>query len=371
MKKKVLIGTVVIWVISVSVFFNIYAYQIVEINAKFRVFVTSGKFEHRVFNVEGLPVSQSPRMEDFVSPFYVVHYGLYYSTNIVKNKYNYESIHWRNDPSLEYWNVPPDINEVKNFKKYFYNCADWLANHVDYRFGAAHFLYNFDWPYKGYPSGQLRAPWWSGLTDGYAIVLLLRAYEYFGEERFVAIAKDLYESVLLSIDKGGSLSRLDGMPWIEEYVDPRFEAEHMAYVFNGMVYATYGIEAYEEFFNIKSGRSKELYSAVFKFVDRFNNKGWSYYDLIGNSNNIKYHKIHAIILKDLLMRQGAMAAPHLFNILNEWNETANSPGFYYVLRGPAGIALYHFICLYFLLIFFPLVIYIVASYFHKKYVGEK
>lgn len=354
MNRKLLFFVMCAWSCFVVLMFNFYAYEIFEINARVRVFVTSGELEHRKFNEEGLPVSISPRVGTFVSPFYVVHYGLYYSDYMTVNPSSRKGAHWREDPSLKYWNAAPDMKEAKNFEKYFYNSASWLVENVSYEFGAAHLLYDFDWPYKGYPSGGLKAPWWSGLTDGYAIILLLRAYDHFGEERFLKTAKDLYLSVLLPTDKGGSLSSKNGKPWIEEYVDPRFSSEEMAYVFNGMVYATYGVEAYEEFSRDNLGLASRLYDSIFSLTPAFDKDGWSYYDLIGNPNNIKYHIIHTVLLEDMMERRPeGLRYKQIESIAEGWKVMKANPGFGYLFFGPVSVATYHFIITLVVLLVFP------------------
>uniref|UniRef100_UPI00334035A7 D-glucuronyl C5-epimerase family protein n=1 Tax=Castellaniella defragrans TaxID=75697 RepID=UPI00334035A7 len=267
---------------------------------------------------------------------------------------------------MDEWNVKPHINNTKEAERYFYNSADWLYKNADYQSGLPHFIYKFNWPYKGYPSGGLEAPWWSGLTDGYAIILLLRAYDYFKEEKFLVLAGDLYKSVLTKVEDGGSLSFIKGQPWIEEYIDPRFKSENMAYVFNGMVYATYGIEAYENFSKISNRKSESLYRAIFNMLPFFDRNGWSDYDLLGNSNNIKYHKIHVALLGDLLKRKNGKIKEDAASIAMRWRWTAQNPGVYYLLYGPRGVAYYHFVVLLFAVINIPALLYVIISYRSKR-----
>ena len=67
--------------------------------------------------------------------------------------------------------------------------------------GLTHLLYDFDWPYAAYPDGKLKAPWWSGLTDAYATTLLLRAWDCFGDQRYLDTAKQLYSSAISPVEK--------------------------------------------------------------------------------------------------------------------------------------------------------------------------
>lgn len=350
--KKSILGS--LWVVFVTLVFIFFAYPIFELNAKIRVFLTTGDFGHRTFDEAGLPVSRSPKIGAFLSPFYVVHYGLQYSDYVKDKNSSYVGLHWREDPSHAKWNVPRDSAERASFESYFYEASNWLVENLSFQFGFAHYLYVFNWPYKGFPTDHLKAPWWSGLTDGYAILLLLRAYDHFGEERFLRTASSLYESVTSDIEKGGSMSVLRGSPWIEEYVDPRFAAREMSFVFNGMVYATYGIEAYEKY--VDGGGKKiaqELYRSIFKNAALFDLRGWSSYDLLGSANNIKYHLIHASLIQDLNLRFPGFATKETLRLERDWVRTSRFPGFYYVLYGPKSIAYFHFLSMYVVFAFFP------------------
>jgi hypothetical protein len=359
-----------VWIALSSIFFVLYAYPIFEINTKVRLFLTTGKLEHRAFDQDGLPVSHSPVVGEFRSPFYVVHYGLQYSDHLRTTNPQYRGLHWREDPSHAQWNVPRDVSEEPSFERYFYATANWLVENLDTRFGAAHYVYTFDWPYKGFPSGQLKAPWWSGLTDGYAILLLLRAHEHFGEQRFLTTASRLYNSVILQIEKGGSWSELDGSPWIEEYVDPRFQSNQLSYVFNGMVYATYGIEAYEALTLPSTKFAKSLYESIFMNAIRFDLAGWSSYDLLGNSNNIKYHLIHAALIKDLNNRFPDLATAETRHLEEEWSRSSRLPGLYYLIYGPKTIAYTHFIITFLLVAFLPVFLFKARSLFKHYFMRD-
>lgn len=350
-----------LWIVGTLFIFNKYAYNINEFNAKFRVLVTSGKLSHRNFDENGFAISTSPRIGDFISPFYVVHYGLIYSEEL-KDKISSDKLkqfHWREDPSLEYWNVPP-VGDNINYEEYFYNMAEWLVDNIQYFSGGYHYVYDFDWPYKGYPDGGLKAGWWSGLTDGYAIVLLLRAHEYFEDERFFDTATLLYNSLLKDIQEGGSVNYIDGNIWIEEYIDPRFSGSDMSYVLNGMIYATYGIISYENK-NNKQLYSEGLIQSITSSLSKFDLSGWSSYDLIGNSANIKYHNIHYSLLQDLRDREYNID----HDVLRSWEKGYNNPGLYFILKGPISMAYYHFLATFIFVIFFPIFTYLTTKLARK------
>ena len=359
----------IVWIIFVSFIFNKYAYDIFEFNTKVRVFIKEGKTSHRVFDEKGLPISYSARIGEFQSPFYVVHYAIIYSENIdYTNKSNNKI--WREDPSLEYWNVYPDLNDINVNKEKFKNSVDWLVENVDYSLnGNAHYLYNFDWPYKGFNNEKLDSGWWSGLTDAYAIIPLLRAYEMYGDEKYYEVASDLYKSSLTNYEEYGNLTYLNGDPWIEEYMDQNITGQDkLPYVLNGMIYSTFGINAFESL-NTKNNKniSPELFRSIASNIEKYDHNGWSYYDLYKNSNNIKYHLVHTALLKYLIEEERIDRFDKSVNKLSEkWSNTSKNPGFYYILRGNRVLSYYHFLMLYLLIIFIPFIFFLLRK-LRKKY----
>lgn len=332
--------------------FNFFAYEINQANAALRLFVKTGTWEIRRFDDQGLPISTSARVGEFISPFYVVHYGLAYSEGL-----GAKGLQWRSDPSMEYWNKPPEEHSQETNINYFKNSADWVIKNITFHKGQAHLLYDFDWPYSNYPNEGLSAPWWSGLTDGYAIILLLRAYDYFGDLKYYKMAESLYESVLTPVNQGGSTLTLNGCDWIEEYVDPELANKDMSFVLNGMVYATYGIEAFESNFIDSDGNKKSpsLYRCIEKNIRIFDLGGWSYYDGIGNPANIKYHFINYAIFLDMVNLEKISGA-ELEKAYESWKLGFDNPGIFYTIYGPVSIAYYHFIFTFLVFLFAPLVL---------------
>jgi len=352
-----------IFIVLVLYIFNVYAYQISNFNAAFRTFVVHQKLSLRVFD-DGIPVSYSASSEKFVSPFYVVHYGLIYSNNLMN-----DGGHWAEDATTKYWNVAPPKEMMKNKEHYFKDSVDWLLENIEEYKGRSHFLYNFDWPYRSHVNGGLKAPWWSGLTDGYAIILMLRAYDYFGDIRYLRMADSLYESVLTPISKGGSLNQHNGCPWVEEYVDPRIEPEMLSYVLNGAVYGAHGVREYEEYknYSASSRRSGLLYECIASNIEIFDRNGWSDYDALGNSANIKYHRINYYLIKDLF-DEGTIEAEDNASeeVLASWRLGVDNPGLYYLLKGPRSVAYYHFVVFLIICLLLPLATMLVLCKFLSR-----
>ncbi len=66
--------------------------------------------------------------------------------------------------------------------------------------------------------GDLEAPWYSGMTQGYAISFLLRYFDLTGDEESLPLIKKLLYFLKLPQSEGGTISITDkGFKWIEEY----------------------------------------------------------------------------------------------------------------------------------------------------------
>ena len=315
-----------------GILFNTFATQIDDLNAKMRNFLINGDINNKKFTQDGLPVYSSPRIGEYTSPFYVIHYGLEHTSKC--SQYNVsKKFHWRPDQTLAAWHESGITPSKDLLKKY----ADWVIENIKYdKRGNAHLFYNFDWPYEKFALGKLSSPWWSGLTDGHAITFMLRAYDCFADERYLRAATDLYASVTKPLSEGGSLSYLNGLPWIEEYIDRFVTIDTQTSVFNGMAYAYFGIKSFEEFKNFE-GIASDLRTSIIKNAHVFG-KGccWSYYDNVYESSNIKYHRVNLLLLKDDRLYDESLN--DLMTKL-EIGDKLTVP--FYFMYGPRTYALYH------------------------------
>lgn len=343
---------VFIYIILSFTLFNIFAYEIYQFNDKVRVFLMNGKSNVRTFDSNGIPVSHSRKIDNFISPFYVIHYGIIYS-NIIKEKKFNESEHWKDDPSLKYWNVQiNDINKEKA-KFFFKNTLDWLEKNISYTNGKAHFIYNFEWVYSGYPNGKLSNPWWSGLTDSYAIILFLRAYDIFNDNKYLILANDLYNSVITDFNQYGSLTKLNKSPWIEEYVDPiNINTNNkMSFVLNGMIYSTYSIYAYEKYKNINHFQ-KKLFESIENNLLNYIDNSWIKYDLIGNDTNMKYYLVTKSLI-DRLKKDGFLNG-EIKDHIKIMSSFDNLLAVNYILNGARSTSWLQFTIFFLIVVFLPL-----------------
>lgn len=339
--------------LGISVF-NYFAMEIFDFNAAVRTLVVNGTFDRRSFDEDGLPVYSSPRIGKYTSPFYVVHYGLEYSESCRAEVRASDEYHWQLDETLKYWHSSPLNADLEIFR----TSADWVVNNIEYDTnGNAHLYYHFDWPYKNHPGGILRAPWWSGLAEGHAIILLMRAADCFDDKRYSIAAEALYDSILTNVEQGGSLVKLNDQPWVEEYVDSKAPNEGLSRVFNGMVYAYFGVEAFER----KKGKYKmapALRESIISNAKVFDLGYWSYYDAIGSSANIKYHRVNLALILD-----SRVSDERLIEIAQRWRVGADFTIPFYFIHGPSGIAKYHYMVVFLVLVFF---FYVTLFYVSKR-----
>ncbi len=93
------------------------------------------------------------------------------------------------------------------------------------------------WTSESRKQYNLKDGWVSGMTQGQAISLYLRAYQLFENNEYLETAKKIYNSFKYDFDDGG-FKRTDeyGCTWYEEYPTSK-----PSYVLNGFIYAMFGI----------------------------------------------------------------------------------------------------------------------------------
>ena len=165
------------------------------------------------------------------------------------------------------------------------------------------FPYVFNYPFCG--KDLQIAPWYSGMAQGAALTLFSRLYRLTGNKKYRDIADGVFRSFkrykgvkdpwISCIDKDQHL-------WFEEY--PHAIPSH---VFNGMVFAIYGV--YDYYCVMKSPESEKYLQAslttVKQNVDLIRDEGEvSYYCLKYDWRNPTYHPLHIRQLKILTKISG-------------------------------------------------------------------
>jgi hypothetical protein len=93
--------------------------------------------------------------------------------------------------------------------------VNWLMAHAIHQHDTLFFPFNFDyapfWPY------DLKAPWYSALTQGLVLSLCVYLYRETQEAQYLDWSHTIYQSFLVPIDKGGITRFEDDGPFFEEY----------------------------------------------------------------------------------------------------------------------------------------------------------
>jgi hypothetical protein len=323
MSIKIKLLTLFFTIFLTTIIFNNFAQEIIDLNTKLRVLLKYKTLEDKSFDQNGIPTFINSRVGSYTSPFYVVHYGLQYSREclfkIQDNKRN--KFHWKDDPTNIAWHQSPLKPSLDLFK----SSSEWVLKNIKKdEYSNSHLYYKFNWPYPNLIGGKLTAPWWSGLTDGHAITLMLRAYDCFGDHEYLIAAANLYSSTITPFHSGGSLVFLNGYPWIEEYADPAIPEESLSRVFNGMAYAYFGIRSYEEYFDFIY-YSDQLKNSIIANINIFSKGNWSYYDSIKTSANLKYHRVNLELLRD-----ERLYSKEFDLLIKQWTIGSRFPFFYFI-----------------------------------------
>ncbi|MCC7502452.1 MAG: hypothetical protein IT229_07970 [Flavobacteriales bacterium] len=153
----------------------------------------------------------------------------------------------------------------------------------------------YDWAF-----GQLKAPWYSGMTQGVVLSLLIRYEHLTGDPAMEPLIRKIAFFMLRPERAGGCLSTTkEGHTWIEEY--PR-STEHR-HVLNGFINALIGLHEYSARYpddTLASRVATECQLALRNCFDHYDKVEWSTYDRSGNGLTAGYMEYQILELKQLL-----------------------------------------------------------------------
>jgi len=161
-----------------------------------------------------------------------------------------------------------DDEEVN--KKRFITCMNWLEENKQ--------EFNNSIVWRNIPNKQYSLPdgWISGMYQGQAISIYLRAYQYFQNESYLETARLILNSFVYDYSEGG-FKRIDenGCLWFEEY-----PTNPASYVLNGYVYCILGI--YDFYRVTKDENALNLWNecviTLEKNLPKYDVWYWSVYD---------------------------------------------------------------------------------------------
>ena len=186
-------------------------------------------------------------------------------------------------------------NNNESSKTYFLNNVNWLVNNAVNKGYYSLLQYNFPIPHY-----NLNPIWYSAMANGQALQVLIKAHETTQDLRYLIAAKSLLNAFFIEVKHGG-ITYKDSLNdwWYEEYASSSKYAK-ASRVLNGMLFTVLAIYDYYKYTN--DADAKLLFdkgvNSIKKDLSKYNNNGYSYYDLLGNPAG-KYHQTHVILTKKL------------------------------------------------------------------------
>lgn len=192
--------------------------------------------------------------------------------------------------AISYYNS----KENPEAKTKFLNCADYLVKNTFDTLNYSLHPYNFPWP-----SYNLKPPWYSAMAEGLSLNVFAKAYKMTGDSIYINKGKRVLNAFLIPVSKGGITIKDDTNKWwYEEYAAKDVENPR---VLNGMIYNLLGLHEYYKVTGNKLAINlyNKGFNAVAENLHKYDNNGWSYYNIKGKLASIYYHKDHINLLEKL------------------------------------------------------------------------
>jgi hypothetical protein len=193
------------------------------------------------------------------------------------------------------YNLSMRTGGAEAHEKYL-KASDWLCERLEKNSHGLHvWNHYFDWEYRD----RLKAPWYSGLAQGQAISLLVRAYAESGERKYLNCAVLAFRTFLSDVAWGGvRFADSEKNIWFEEYL-----VSPPTHILNGFIWAAWGV--YDYFLATGSREAMSLFAAAVKTLDanlgRYDLGFWSRYELSGTLLPMIaspfYHRLHVTQLR--------------------------------------------------------------------------
>ncbi len=190
----------------------------------------------------------------------------------------------------------------------FYNSGDSsyykkCINQAKYFFDSSRVHFTFDGKGVSLPYNRkfwdLKAPWYSGMTQGYSISYMLRYYKLTSDKRALDLVEKLAYAMLQPQKEGGAISTTpEGYVWIEEYPNSKRSPQ----VLNGYINALIGLKEYTDFFPRDTAACRILddtYYGLVQSLEYFDSPTWSYYNRAKKSIPNKYLRYQIYEMKHL------------------------------------------------------------------------
>jgi heparosan-N-sulfate-glucuronate 5-epimerase len=178
----------------------------------------------------------------------------------------------------------------------FFLVADWLCAHLENNHhGLMVWNHHFDWEYRD----TLRSPWYSGLAQGQAISVLVRAHRESGNAQYLETAAQALASFFTPVAEGGvAFTDEQGDLWFEEYI-----VSPPTHILNGFIWALWGVQDY--FLATLHPQAQQLFAqgvqTLVRNLDKYDLGFWSLYEQSGTRLPMVaspfYHQLHIVQLR--------------------------------------------------------------------------
>jgi heparosan-N-sulfate-glucuronate 5-epimerase len=178
------------------------------------------------------------------------------------------------------------------------NNSNWLVENAVSKGNYSIFQYQFPWP-----TYDLQPPWQSGMAQGLALEVLIRAHEITKDKKYLDAAKNLLNAFFVEVKDGGVTYKTPNEGWwYEEYARPGAIESR---VLNGHTFALLGIYKYYNY--TKDPDAKYLFDqgiiSLQNNLPRYEYTGGQYstYDILNNTipAPLSYHITHITHLGQL------------------------------------------------------------------------
>lgn len=182
---------------------------------------------------------------------------------------------------------------------YYFSCVDQFSyfqdtTKIDFLFEGK----GIGLPYR-FSFWDMKSPWYSGMTQGYALSFLLRYYKLTNDSTALDISKKIAYTLLQRQEDGGTISTTrEGFLWIEEYPN----SEKSPQVLNGFINGFIGLKEYSDFFpddTLAKRILKATYIGLVNSLPYFDSKNWSYYNRANKSISKYYLRYQIYEMKHL------------------------------------------------------------------------
>lgn len=196
---------------------------------------------------------------------------------------------------LGHYNRYERTGQAEN-RNVFLKVADWLVSHLEPNPGGIPvWNHYFDWEYRD----TLKSPWYSALSQGQGISLLLRAFKETGDAAYIDAARQAFTSFNTDISAGGvNFKDKQGYLWFEEAI-----VNPPTHILNGFMWALWGI--YDYYLISREDSVKGLFdqgvNTLKDNLNRFDTGFWSLYEISGTRLKMLasafYHSLHIVQLQ--------------------------------------------------------------------------